>query len=141
MPTGIPPAASERRSAKSSNSVDVAEGRWAAGLTQSLPIATPRICTISGVILAAGRMPPAPGLAPWLSLISTARGLVAGDGLDEALEAEAPLSVAAPEVPGAELPDEVAAVEVVRGDAALAGALPAARERRAAVDRLHPRGR
>src|SRR5262249_20955033 len=60
-----------------------------------------------------------------------------GELLEEALHAEAPAVVAAAEVAGADLPDEFAAVAVVRGDPALAGVLHAARDLRAAVDGLH----
>ena len=48
---------------------------WFAGLMQSWPIGTPRIRATSGVIFAAGRRPPSPGLAPCESLISIARTL------------------------------------------------------------------
>ena len=40
---------------------------------QSLPIGMPRMAEISFVIFAAGRTPPRPGFAPWVSLISIAR--------------------------------------------------------------------
>ena len=48
----------------------VEKALWRGGETQSRPRGTPRVAAISGVTLAAGRMPPWPGLAPWLSLIS-----------------------------------------------------------------------
>jgi hypothetical protein len=43
---------------------------WRAGEMQSTPGGTPRVAAISAETLCAGRMPPCPGLAPWLSLIS-----------------------------------------------------------------------
>ena len=49
---------------------ELEKSEWLAGETQSTPIGTPRASDISGVIFAAGRTPPCPGLAPWLSLIS-----------------------------------------------------------------------
>src|SRR5204862_3717356 len=65
--------------------------------------------------------------------------LVAGDVLPELLEAEAAVGLAAAEVARADLPDEVAAVPVVRRDPALARALPAAGDLGAAVERLDRR--
>src|SRR5262249_55919366 len=49
--------------------------------------------------------------------------------------AEAAVRLAASEVPGADLPDEIAALQVMRGDAALSGALQAAGNLCAAVQR------
>ena len=46
---------------------------WAFGLLTVLPAGTPRAAAISGVTFTPGSMPPRPGLAPWLSLISMAR--------------------------------------------------------------------
>ncbi len=53
-----------------SSSVGVENAVCAGGDTTSCPISTPRISTISGVSLDAGRMPPCPGLAPCDNLIS-----------------------------------------------------------------------
>ena len=53
------------------------------------------------------------------------------DGVDEPVEVEAAVLVAAAEVARADLADEVAAVAVVGRDAALAGVVQAAGERRA----------
>jgi hypothetical protein len=58
------------RATNSSNPSGVSKAPCAAGDTQSMPAGTPRVAAISGVTLAPGRMPPCPGLAPWLSLIS-----------------------------------------------------------------------
>ena len=55
----------------------------------------------------------------------------------QALEVESAALVACAEVPRAELPDEVAAVQVMRCDAALSRVVQASRQRRAAVQRLH----
>ena len=89
---------------------------------QSSPIGTPRVLEISSVTLAAGSTPPWPGLAPWLTLSSTiltwssAATSANSSGLKRAV------AVAAAEVAGADLPDDVAAVlAVVGADAALAG--------------------
>ena len=38
-----------------------------------MPSTMPRICAMSGVTFAAGRMPPLPGFAPWLSFTSIIR--------------------------------------------------------------------
>ena len=43
------------------------------GLTQSTPCGTPRVAAISAETLTPGSTPPSPGLAPWLSLTSSAR--------------------------------------------------------------------
>jgi hypothetical protein len=95
---------------------------------QSLPRGTRRILAISGVILAAGSTPPRPGLAPWLSLISmAAHGRLATSPRKRSSE-KLPSRVAAAEVAGADLPDEVAALAVVIRDAALAGVLQRARD-------------
>ena len=65
----------------------------------------------------------------------------AGDRLLQVLQREAPLRVAAAEVAGADLEDQLAAVAVVRREPALAGALQAAGEPAALVERLHRRAR
>ena len=105
---------------------------WLAGLMQSRPSGMPRMRAISGVIFAAGSTPPRPGFAPCESLISIARTFAERDRLSsEALERELAAVVAAAEVAGADLPDDVAALAVVVGDAAFAGVLQrAARARR-----------
>jgi len=96
-------------------SVDIAECRVSGGALAVHPTGTPRMAAISGVTLAPGSMPPRPGLAPWLSLISMAR--IRGGGrhlIDQTGKAECAVVIATAEVAGADLPDEVAAVEVVR---------------------------
>ncbi len=72
MPTGRPvrSAMSSTRSSIESTSLNAV---CREGLAQSSPIGIPRIAAISSLILAAGRSPPRPGLAPWESLISIAR--------------------------------------------------------------------
>ena len=52
------------------SSIGVAKALCAEGEMQSMPTGTPRAAAISGVTLAAGSMPPWPGLAPWLSFSS-----------------------------------------------------------------------
>ncbi|MNO50842.1 hypothetical protein D3C76_412280 [compost metagenome] len=54
-------------------SMGVEKALWRDGDMQSSPISTPRVSAISRVTLCLGRMPPWPGLAPWLILISIIR--------------------------------------------------------------------
>ena len=72
MPTGRP-VASAMRSITSSMPSTSWKAVWPAGLLQSTPAGMPRMAAISALTLAPGSRPPSPGLAPWLSLISTAR--------------------------------------------------------------------
>jgi hypothetical protein len=69
-PTGLSPESSRSLTMNSIISSGVVKALCADGEMQSTPTTTPRAAAISGVTLAAGRMPPWPGLAPWLSLIS-----------------------------------------------------------------------
>ena len=69
-PVGLPPDFSRRRAMKCIISTGVLKALWLEGLMQSTPTGTPRAAAISGVTLAPSSMPPWPGLAPWLSLIS-----------------------------------------------------------------------
>ena len=48
-------------------SIGVEYAEWPDGETQSAPIGTPRVAEISAETLAAGKTPPWPGLAPWLT--------------------------------------------------------------------------
>ena len=126
MPTGRPvsAASSSTQSSMLSTSWNSA---WREGLMQSWPIRMPRIWAISAETFAAGSTPPSPGLAPWLSLISRARtGAEATRSLSRA-RSNAPSLVAAPEVGGADLEDEVAALAVVVREPALAGVVQARR--------------
>src|SRR3712207_5539697 len=59
-----------------------------------------------------------------------------GDALLQVLDREAPVAVAAAEVPGADLVDEVGAVQVRGREPTLARVVQARRERGAAVERL-----
>ena len=52
------------------SSIGVENALCADGETQSWPTGMPRAAAISRVTLAPGSMPPCPGLAPWLILIS-----------------------------------------------------------------------
>ena len=70
-PMGLPLASSRMCWMNSIISIGVEKAECDAGEMQSLPIGTSRASAISGVILAAGSMPPWPGLAPWLSFSST----------------------------------------------------------------------
>ena len=75
-----------------------------------------RACAaISALTLAAGSTPPWPGLAPWLSLISII--LTCGSAAVSAKRSgvERAVVVAAAEIAGADLPDDVAAVLAVIG--------------------------
>ena len=69
-PTGLPPDNSRSCAIKAISSFGVVKEECAAGDTQSTPIGICRASAISGVILEAGNIPPCPGFAPWLSLIS-----------------------------------------------------------------------
>ena len=69
-PTGLPPDSSRSWAMNCISSIGVEKALWRDGETQSSPIGTPRVAAISGVTLCLGRIPPCPGLAPWLSLIS-----------------------------------------------------------------------
>src|SRR6185436_17901902 len=62
-------------------------------------------------------------------------------GLEGALEGEVAVWVAAAEIAGPDLPDDVAAVAVMIADATFAGVLQRAREHDAAIDRLDGRAR
>ena len=70
-PTGLPPDSVRSLAMKCIISIGVVNALWLAGDMQSTPTGTPRAAAISGVTLAPGSTPPWPGLAPWLSLIST----------------------------------------------------------------------
>ena len=72
IPVGLP-VTRRTRATRSSRSPTSSVSRCRFGLTESRPAGMPRIAAISSVTLAAGRMPPLPGLAPWLSLISNIR--------------------------------------------------------------------
>ncbi len=54
----------------SSKSLTERTSGWPLGLIESSPTGICRIAAISSPTLAPGRIPPFPGLAPWLSLIS-----------------------------------------------------------------------
>ena len=69
-PTGLPPDSSRSRAMKPIISSGVEKALWREGEMQSQATGTPRVAAISGVTLRPGRMPPCPGLAPWLILIS-----------------------------------------------------------------------
>ena len=88
---------------------------------------------------APGSTPPSPGLAPWLSLISSARTGAPATRSFSRCEVEPALLVAAAEVRRADLEDQLAAVPVVRRQPALAGVVQAAGQRRAPVERLDRR--
>jgi hypothetical protein len=69
-PTGLPPQARRMSSIRRSISTGVENAECRDGEMQSSPIGTPWMAAISAVTFAAGKTPPWPGLAPWLSLIS-----------------------------------------------------------------------
>ena len=120
IPTGIRQA-SATRSTKSISSPTVENSAWWAGLATVMPTGTPRAAAISGVTLAAGRTPPRPGFAPWLSLISMARIGARSTWATAASRSKRPSGVPGPEIAGAELVDELGTVEVMVADPALAG--------------------
>ena len=69
-PVGLPPDSVRSRSTNSSSPRGVENSECVAGEMQSLPIGTPRVSAISGVIFAAGSTPPWPGFAPCDSFTS-----------------------------------------------------------------------
>ena len=69
-PVGLPPERSRSSWMNSSSPIGVEKALCAGGEWHSTPSGMPRASAISGLTLAAGRMPPCPGLAPWLSLSS-----------------------------------------------------------------------
>ncbi|MNP27554.1 hypothetical protein D3C76_1204720 [compost metagenome] len=72
-PTGLPPDSSRSCWMKCIISIGVENALWRDGEMQSSPIRMPRVSAISRVTLCLGRIPPWPGLAPWLILISIIR--------------------------------------------------------------------
>ncbi len=134
MPTGRP-VASAIVSTKSSMLSTSLNSVCRDGLEQSWPIGMPRISEISRLILAAGNMPPSPGLAPWLSLISIAfTGAEATTSLSRA-RSKRP-SRHGSEVGGADLEDQVATLPVMWREGTLAGVVQGAGQRGALVERL-----
>jgi hypothetical protein len=69
-PVGLPPESFRSLAMKCIISTGVENALWLEGEMQSLPCGTPRAAAISSVTLGPGRMPPWPGLAPWLILSS-----------------------------------------------------------------------
>ncbi len=69
-PAGLQPESVRSSKMNSISASGVEKAEWAAGDMQSLPMGMPRVSEISSVIFAAGKTPPWPGLAPWLSSIS-----------------------------------------------------------------------
>ena len=68
-PTGLP-VMLRNRFILSSNSSSFLTSRWRFGLLDVWPTGIKRILAISSLTLAAGKIPPFPGLAPWLNFIS-----------------------------------------------------------------------
>ena len=87
MPTGRPVSVGEQLD-EVEHRVDVAELGVPGRAEAVLALGMPRVSAISRETLAAGRTPPRPGLAPWLSLISSARIGAPSDELLEPVEAE-----------------------------------------------------
>jgi hypothetical protein len=69
-PVGLPPESWRSCCTKRSSPTGDENALCDGGLMQSTPTGTPRAAAISAVTLGPGSMPPWPGLAPWLSLIS-----------------------------------------------------------------------
>ena len=104
------------------------------------PAGCPGSRAISALILAPGRSPPRPGLAPWLSLTRSRARAPERTRSTNRVEIEVAPLVAAAEVAGADLEDEIAALAVVVGEAALAGVVQQVGELGAAVERLDRAG-
>jgi hypothetical protein len=113
---------------------------WRGGRDAVLALGTPRMRAISGVTFAPGSMPPRPGLAPCESLNSIGPDRALGDPLAQAVQRERPVVGAAAEVARADLEDQLAAVQVRRGETALADVVQARRRGGAAVERLDAGG-
>ena len=98
--------------------------------------ATPRAAAISGVTFGPGRTPPWPGLAPCDSLISIIFTCGSSAFAAKRSSLNEPSLVAAAEVAGADLPDQVAAMlAVIPADRALAGVVREAAALGAGVER------
>ena len=120
-PAGLPPASSRIRATNSTSSRGVENTRWYDGDTHFSPFGTPRASAISWVTLAPGSTPPMPGLAPWLSLSETILTWSSAAVSRELVRVEVAVLGAGAEVAAADLPDQVAALAVVRAEPALAG--------------------
>ena len=95
---------------------------WLDGEMQSFPSGTPRVSAISRDTLAAGSTPPCPGLAPWLNSGSTILIDRAAAVAANVSGAKAAVRVAATEIAGTDLPDDVAAHSpMIRAEAAFPG--------------------
>ena len=70
IPTGFPPDSSRSLETKSNNSSGLENSECLCGEITSSNGFTPLASAISGVTLGARSIPPCPGLAPWLNLIS-----------------------------------------------------------------------
>ena len=113
----------------SSSSDTESTSGWRFGEMESLPAGMPRILAISSVTLVPGRMPPLPGLAPWLSFELEHLDLVVGGDFPELVIAEFTVFVAHAIFGGADLKDHIAATaQVMWRQAALAGVEPAVRQ-------------
>ena len=136
-PAGLPPD-SRRSSAMNSIMLGAAWRRrnGAAGEMQSWPIGTPRVAAISGADLGRRQYAAVARLGALAQLELDHLDLRIGRGRGEALGREAAVRVAAAEIAGADLPDDVAAVfAVVGAEAALAGVMREAAELGALVQR------
>ena len=140
IPTGSP-VASASVSQKSTSPSTLWNAEWLGGLWQSTPASHAAAARDLRVHLRRGHEAADPGLRALRQLDLQRPHRRARNRLEQVLEVEAPGRVAAAEVPGPDLEDQVAAVAVVVGDAALAGVLQARRHRRAAVERLDRRRR
>lgn len=119
----------------------VAKLEWRAGEMQSSPSLTSRISAISRVTLAAGSTPPWPGFAPCDNLISIILSSERGD-VGEFFFREAAVVVAAAEMAGANLPDQVSTMlQMIGAHAAFAGVVREIAELGALVERENGVGR
>ena len=135
-PTGFPPlrrlqlgdethharAASKRR-------------RGAPAKGNRCPLGTPRMAAISAVTFAAGSTPPWPGFGALAELDLDHLDLIVGGRGGEAVGIERAVGGAATEIARADFPDHVAAaLAVIGAEAAFAGVVGEAAERRAAIE-------
>ena len=125
---------------KSSNSIGVLKTLCPPGEITSLPSGTSRISEISLVTLAAGKIPPWPGLAPCEILSSIMTTFARRAFLVNFSRSKPPVLGAATEVARADLPNDVRCpfeMEILRRESSFAGVLVKVAALSAAAERPH----
>ena len=135
MPTGRPVSAAMVSTSSSSPSTS-RNAEWPAGLLQSTPTGNAADRGDFGGDLGAGQHAAQTGLGSLAELDLDGPDRRGGrHPVDQTGKAECAVVIAATEIAGADLPDQVAAVEVVRRHSALAGGVQGAGHGRALVER------